>query len=437
MSLDGTVILVPRRDGIVDRDALWAWCRPWWEEQFPGVPIIEGHHDVGPFNRSAAVNAAARAGGDWTTAILIDSDVVTDAGNVRAAIPRALGTGQMVVPFTVRYNLSPRGTQRILKGDRGSWKPYIARTFYDQHSSVVVIPRTLYDAIGGFDEGFRGWGMEDSAFAVACETFAGRPLERMDGECWHLYHRSSPGEKHGSPTHRRNAARLERYHVARGDKEILRAMVEEGRVTPEEVPTSIPRILHRVVPEVTDPVADGYWQKWQMLHPDWRFITHRDPLDPEEWPLTSDIWKYVQAGAQLADLVRLEAVLKWGGVYVDQDMEPYRSLEPLLGVEMFAAWEDHSTVPNAVFGARPNHPAVSRALDMAVQRVRQRKGIWEAGPGVFTTLLPNRPDVLLLPPGSFYPYHYKEKERAGEDHMRQQPWCFAAHHWWHSWKGKK
>jgi hypothetical protein len=42
--------------------------------------------------------------------------------------------------------------------------------------------------------------------------------------------------------------------------------------------------------------------------------------------------------------------------------------------------------------------------------------------------------VLLLPPGSFYPYPYTETERRHEDHARSQPWAFVAHHWAGSWR---
>ena len=116
------VLLVPRRAGFADRDALWEFTRPWWAEQVPEWPIVEGHHDEGLFNRSAAVNLAARLAGEWDVAVLIDSDVLIDAENVRKAIPIAVETGQMVVPFSVRYNLGAPGTARILAGDRGSWR---------------------------------------------------------------------------------------------------------------------------------------------------------------------------------------------------------------------------------------------------------------------------------------------------------------------------
>jgi hypothetical protein len=70
-----TVFLVPRRNDNGPRDKLWAYCRARWETYFPDIPIFEGHHDDGPFNRSAAVNRAAKLAGEWDLGIVIDSDV--------------------------------------------------------------------------------------------------------------------------------------------------------------------------------------------------------------------------------------------------------------------------------------------------------------------------------------------------------------------------
>jgi hypothetical protein len=427
-------ILVPRRAGFADRDALWAFCRPWWERNFPDVRIVEGHHDVGLFSRSAAVNTAARLAGDWDVAILIDSDVLVDPGRVREAIPLALETGQMVVPFEVRYNLSLHGTRRVLGGYAGSWKGLVARTFRDQHSSVIVIPRTLFDDVGGFDEGFRGWGMEDTAFALSCELFAGRPLVRLPGECWHLHHASAPGEKHGTPSHRRNLARLGLYRdaVARGDRHRVATLVAEGRESEDVPPDSIPRILHRVVPEKTSAVVEDWWERFGKLHPTWRLMTWRDPLDPADFPMTSGAWGRVKCGAQLADLARLEVLFRYGGVYVDSDMEPFRPLDALLWSHHFAAWEDERTIPNALIGARAGSSLIESALKLALRTMR--RSVWEAGPGVTTKLFADRTDVLLLPPGAVYRVHYNDPAR--DDLMTSlppAPWEFMRHHYFGSW----
>jgi hypothetical protein len=54
---------------------------------------------------------------------------------------------------------------------------------------------------------------------------------------------------------------------------------------------------------------------------------------------------------------------------------------------------------------------------------------------VTTEVFRHRYDMLLLPPGSFYPYHYSIKQYADRDQVRKEnPWAFCAHHWAHSWK---
>lgn len=193
----------------------------------------------------------------------------------------------------------------------------------------------------------------------------------------------------------------------------------------------IPRILHRVVPSESPAESEAWWTTFGELHPGWLLKTHRDPLDPSEWPLTAPHWAECTSGAQLAGLVRLEALLRMGGVYVDQDVEPYRSFEPLRACHAFAAWEDAKVIPDAVLGAERNHPAIRRCLKLALERVD--KGAWVSGPGVTTEVLAGRGDVIVLPPGAFYPYHYKEKHRRDEPHAVDQPWAFCAHHWNGSW----
>lgn len=426
----GLVLLVPRRNGKPDRDANWAWCKAWWAQTFPQITIYEGHHDVGLFNRSAAINRAAKAAGDWQVAVIIDSDVVLDCPErLGEAIEIARRENVLTMPFSVRRDLSPDGTRRLLAG-RTNWPQMVHVSYPNMLSACVVVSRVLWDAVGGFDEQFKGWGYEDNAFAAACETFGG-PLVRLPGDLYHLYHETSQTGRPGSIQGEANRGRAELYTQAIGDREAIRAL-RDGRMVYRE--PGIPAILHRVVPEETRKEAEMYWKQFRVLHPGWALMTHRDPLDPDDWPLTSPHWNKVKAGAQLADLVRLEALIKWGGIYVDQDVEPYRSFAPLQSTKAFAAWEDARCVPNAVLGATPNHPAIVACLELMIQRLDAGEDIWHCGPGVTTTVLPKRDDVLVLPPGSLYPYHYSVKEQQrGVDYRRTQPWAFCAHHWWGSW----
>ena len=201
------------------------------------------------------------------------------------------------------------------------------------------------------------------------------------------------------------------------------------------------RLIRTIPPEPTDE-AELFWQRACELHPSWEHVTYRDPIDPAWFPMTGPHWHLCRSGAQKAGLIRLEALLHGGGVYLDSDVEVFRSLAPLRHCSAFATWEDTSTVPDFVLGATPNHPAIRACLDLALERIRQTgnadwrtgSGAWATGPGVTTTVLPGRADVLLLPPPCFAPYHYSEPHRADEDHAAQ-PCTFGAHRWAHAWAG--
>ena len=197
---------------------------------------------------------------------------------------------------------------------------------------------------------------------------------------------------------------------------------------------TIPKRFIRSVPERTQDEVETWWTGFGRIHPDWELTTYRDPIDPAGFPLTGHAWPACRHPAQMAGLLRLEALYRDGGVWVDSDVECYRSFEPLRPVPCFVAWEDHRTVPDAIIGAEPGHPAIKLCLDAALCSVLAGDDPWHSGPGVLTQLLPGRPDVLLLPPGSLYPYHWTRKEvERGLDHRTSQPWAFAAHHWKASW----
>lgn len=440
-----TVVLVPRRAGREDRDRIWKFCRSWWENDHDW-PIIEGEHDDGgPFNRAAALNVAADQAGDWDAAVCIDADVLIDAKQVRSAVSLALVSGGPVLAYDERVHLSTRGTQRVMQGFTGNWvhRGFVEAMLRDSCSSAYVVTRELWDAVGGFDERFAGWGWEDVAFRCATETVSGIELVKISGKLFHLHHVVSGENNRKESTFVANKARGELYREARWDGEAMEALLSQSvrprRPLAARAPEvsvagqTIPRILHRTVPTETSEEVERFWERACELHPGWEHRTWRDPLDPAEWPLTATTWAACASGAQRAGLIRLEALVRDGGIYLDSDVELYRPLDSLLGVSAFAGWEDRKTIPDAVIGACPHHPVFERMLEQAVRAVELGFGAWESGPGITTAMLPNRSDVLLLPPGSFFPYHWGERSRRNDDHRNEQPWAFGAHHWAASW----
>ncbi len=193
-----TVILVPRRAN-PERDVLWAWCKARWEKYHPAWTIYEGHHDDGPFNRSAAINTAARladADGRWDYAVVIDADIFLRASQAGDAVKRAMKTGRVTWGHTRWRGLNEDWTRRVVnvKGPRDlgaeirdiDMDLLIEKTNPISWSCFIVVPRKVWDAIGGFDERFVGWGFEDMAFkATACGLYG---WERLKGDVYHLWH---------------------------------------------------------------------------------------------------------------------------------------------------------------------------------------------------------------------------------------------------------
>lgn len=224
-------IIVPRLADRGERDRLWAYCRRHWQTELPALEIFEGHHEGdGPFNRSAAINRAAE--GDWDFAVILDSDTILDAEQVIAGIEDAEETGCLVLPYKLRNMLSKAGTRRILGGYRGSWESMIANRESNRVSCCVIVPRALWDAVGGFDERFEGWGGEDEAFHLACAALGG--VRRLDGANWHLHHAASPHNNTGSPLHRQALRLTQRYEAAARSEFEMRRLLAEPR-TPDQV----------------------------------------------------------------------------------------------------------------------------------------------------------------------------------------------------------
>ena len=233
MSEPRTVFLVPRRADNGPRDAIWEYCKARWIELFPHWPVVEGHHDDGPFNRSAAVNLAAELAGDWEVGIVIDSDVIISRTQLKRAVDLAVETQKVTWPHTRWRGLRKDATERLLDNwrnsggveapgaelDRDELDLIVERTNPLSWSCCIVMPRSQFDALGGFDERFKGWGFEDMAFQSAVCGLLG--WNRQKGDIVHLWHPRSeerivPGQGRltSSPEYIYNARLGRRYMVA-------------------------------------------------------------------------------------------------------------------------------------------------------------------------------------------------------------------------------
>lgn len=239
-------LIVPRRADRGERDRLWRFCSAYWRRERPGWEIVEGEHTDGPFNRSAAINTAAE--GDWDVAVIVDADTVVDAEPVERGVALAARSGDLILPFDTRCLLSRQGTRRVLAGLSGPWDRWVAARqtpadSYEYVSGCQIVPRSLWDAVGGFDPRFEGWGGEDDAFTAACQALTGVDPRRarLSGSAWHLWHRPSPYANHRRATYRMAKALSDRYLAAAGSEDAMRELLAEDRGTDQTllvVPTT-------------------------------------------------------------------------------------------------------------------------------------------------------------------------------------------------------
>lgn len=222
-----TVILVPYRSDGGRRDRLWEFTHSWLQQHHPDYPIYVGTSPDGPFNRSAAINDAARAAGGWDVAVICDSDTVVPPIQFEKAICDAHETGRLASALTKVVELSRKSTDRLL-ADKETEIRTLGRVRTRRkedltQSSILAVPRTLWDAIGGFDEEFCGWGCEDNAFWIAATLLGaardggnarGEPL-RVHGAAYHLWHEKASKIKLFDPVFRTNFRRLQDYKKAK------------------------------------------------------------------------------------------------------------------------------------------------------------------------------------------------------------------------------
>jgi mannosyltransferase OCH1-like enzyme len=142
----------------------------------------------------------------------------------------------------------------------------------------------------------------------------------------------------------------------------------------------------------------------------------------------SEVYERLRLPAERADILRLELLWRFGGVYVDTDFECLRPIDDLLvDVEFFVGDLKPGRTNNAILGAVPEHPLVGLALDQL------RPADWHGqdpkdgtGPHFIDRLIePRRREVTIFPPDVFYPSTDEERAQAYAIHHNARSWVDA------------
>ena len=134
----------------------------------------------------------------------------------------------------------------------------------------------------------------------------------------------------------------------------------------------IPRIIHYCwfgrspIPDLAQRCIDS----WHRYMPDWEYkLWNEDNFDISQNTYTKEAY---EAGmfAFVSDYVRLWALEREGGLYLDTDVTVFKSFEPLLGRHAFAGFEGskHLPIGTCVMASEPHGVWVSEMLEAYRER---------------------------------------------------------------------
>ena len=226
-------------------------CAPWrygsglreaarmFVQDFYGGKIIYGTAEGETFNRSAARNAAANKAfenPDCQVVFFVDTDTIVPLHQMWAAAYLANQTGELVIAYTHYYRMKRDRTADLL---RSGTIPHLPGRLVIKHASgALAIPRSLWKAIGGYDERFESWGGEDRSFYHACCAYVNKNNSlRVWGDAYHLFHEVTPERNIARKDYQFNLDLGMRYKIAAGRYEatgVLRAIGDGIDIMPDK-----------------------------------------------------------------------------------------------------------------------------------------------------------------------------------------------------------
>jgi len=155
-------------------------------------------------------------------------------------------------------------------------------------------------------------------------------------------------------------------------------------------------------------------EAWKKLNPTWEVITWTEPT----FVIVNECLykrppRHLGPVDQLryrSDLLRLEILHQYGGLYVDTDIEPLRPIESLVaGHDALVAfspnkWKGHSVATNALMWAVPRHDWIKRCIIKMPMSIRMFPNAFLAritGPHHINRCLTD--DVHVLPAETVFP----------------------------------
>jgi len=206
------------------REDIFDWVFARWSDLCPEFDFVSASSTSPIINRSQARNrAVAQSSGDIL--IIADADIVFHRRQIDIALQHIANGKEWVVGFNRYEQLTGPDTRTVLAMDHVDDVARFSspRWSTDQgNAGLMVLTRHAFYEVGGYDERFTRWSMEDWAFANALCTLV-HPMVMVPDFVLHLCH---PVERNRSQSKARQMPDFQPYDDAFGDPEAMRAIVD-------------------------------------------------------------------------------------------------------------------------------------------------------------------------------------------------------------------
>jgi GT2 family glycosyltransferase len=155
--------------------------------------LVDGNKDE--FSLSAARNVGVKKAKESGKSIVVicDADTIVEPDAILNSIELARKSKHVILPYTICKPLTIKSTNLYYEGhDVKDLRE--AGNFDWSTGGVYVSSVSAWEYLGGQDERFTNWGCEDTAFNLASQKM-NRPLQRVDGTIYPLWHQSYAREE--------------------------------------------------------------------------------------------------------------------------------------------------------------------------------------------------------------------------------------------------
>jgi hypothetical protein len=143
-----------------------------------------------------------------------------------------------------------------------------------------------------------------------------------------------------------------------------------SKVTNQATPI-IPKVIHQIWlgPKEMPANFKFFQQTWKMFHPDWQFKVWDEKAILNENLENIDLYWLARSYQEKSDLVRYEILKKYGGLYIDTDIECFANFDELhhkydfyTNFEPPAINKKKVSILNAMIASVPSHPILIETL---------------------------------------------------------------------------